>query len=102
LAVIAADEGFSLNFRKTRVMTASTRQKIAGIVVNDKLSAPRAEVEQLRAILHNCRRHGPATQNREGLADFRAHLRGRLAWISALDPRRAASLRTIFEQIRWE
>ena len=102
LAVIAADEGFSLNFRKTRVMTASTRQKIAGIVVNDRLSAPRAEVEQLRAILHNCRRHGPATQNREGLADFRAHLRGRLAWISALDPRRAASLRTIFEQIRWE
>jgi hypothetical protein len=102
LAAIAADEGFSLNFRKTRVMTARARQKITGIVVNQKRSAPRSEVERLRAILHNCRRHGPASQNREGHADFCAHLRGRVAWISSLDPARGARLQGIFEQIRWE
>jgi RNA-directed DNA polymerase len=102
LAAIASDEGFSVNFRKTRVMTASARQRITGIVVNDKLSAPRTEIERLRAILHNCRRHGPATQNRDGHADFRAHLRGRVAWIRSLDPRKGARLHDMFEQIRWE
>jgi RNA-directed DNA polymerase len=102
LAAIASEEGFSVNFRKTRVMTESTRQRITGIVVNEKLSAPRAEVEQLRAILHNCRRHGAATQNRDGHPDFRAHLRGRVAWISSLDPTKGAHLHSMFQQIQWD
>jgi RNA-directed DNA polymerase len=101
LAAIAADEGFSLNFRKTRVMTSSARQRITGIVVNEKLSVPRTEVERLRAILHNCRRYGPATQNRDHHPDFRAHLRGRVAWVSSLDPEKGARLRAVFEEIRW-
>jgi hypothetical protein len=101
LAAIAAEEGFSLNFRKTRVMTQSARQRITGIVVNEKLGAPRAEVERLRAILHNCRRHGPATQNRDGHADFRSHLRGRVAWINSLDPGKGARLQAIFDQLQW-
>jgi retron-type reverse transcriptase len=101
LAAIAADEGFSLNFRKTRVMTSSARQRITGIVVNEKLSVPRAEIDRLRAILHNCTRHGPAAQNRGAHADFRAHLRGRVAWVSSLDPAKGARLRAMFEQIRW-
>jgi hypothetical protein len=102
LAAIATDEGFSLNFRKTRVMTSSARQRVTGIVVNEKLSVPRAEMERLRATLHNCRRYGPATQNRDGHPDFRAHLRGRVAWIQSLDPAKGSRLHEMFEQIRWE
>lgn len=102
LAAIAAEEGFSLNFRKTRVMTQGSRQRITGIVVNEKLAAPRAEVERLRAILHNCRRHGPATQNREGHPDFRAHLRGRVAWVSSLDPSKGARLQAMFNRVQWQ
>jgi RNA-directed DNA polymerase len=102
LAAIASEEGFSLNFRKTRVMTESARQRITGIVVNEKLSAPRVEFDRLRAILHNCHRHGPAIQNRNGHADFRAHLRGRVAWIQSLDPKKGARLHALFEQIRWD
>jgi RNA-directed DNA polymerase len=102
IAAIASAEGFSVNFRKTRVMTASARQRITGIVINDKLSAPRDEIERLRAILHNCRRDGPAAQNRDNHPDFRAHLRGRVAWIGSLDPQKGARLRDMFEQIRWE
>jgi RNA-directed DNA polymerase len=102
LATIAAEEGFALNFRKTRVMTAGRRQRITGIVVNEKLSAPRAEVERLRAILHNCGRYGPATQNREGHHDFRAHLRGRIAWVASLDPVKGARMRTMFDLITWD
>jgi hypothetical protein len=102
LGAIATEEGFSLNFRKTRVMPRSARQRITGIVVNDKLGAPRAEVERLRAILHNCRRHGPATQNRDGHPDFRSHLRGRVSWVSSLDPTKGARLQALFDQLQWE
>ena len=102
LATIAEDEGFSLNFRKTRVMTSGGRQRVTGIVVNEKVGVARADVDQLRAILHNCARLGPATQNRDGHADFRAHLRGRVAWIASLDARKGERLRAMFERIRWD
>jgi hypothetical protein len=102
LSTIASDEGFSLNFRKTRVMTASDRQRVTGIVVNEKLSASRRDVDRLRAILHNCARHGPASQNRDDHADFRAHLRGRIAWVASLDPAKCARLQALFDQVRWD
>jgi hypothetical protein len=101
LGAIAIEEGFALNFRKTRVMTASARQRITGIVVNHKLAVPRAELERLRAILHNCARHGPHTQNRDHHADFRAHLRGRVAWVGMVDPVKGARLSEMFDQIPW-
>jgi RNA-directed DNA polymerase len=101
LATIASDEGFLLNFRKTRVMTASDRQRVTGVVVNEKLSASRRDLDRLRAILHNCVRHGPASQNRDDHPDFRAHLRGRIAWVASLDPAKGARLRAMFDEIRW-
>jgi hypothetical protein len=102
VATIARDEGFDLNLRKTRVMSAARRQRITGIVVNRKPSPPRADVEQLRAILHNCLRTGPAAQNRDAHPDFRAHLAGRISWIASLDAARAAPLRAAFERIAWD
>lgn len=102
LGAIATDEGFSLNFRKTRVMTSSGRQRITGIVVNERPALARADIERLRAILHNCRRHGPTDQNRDGHPDFRAHLRGRVSWINSLDPIKGARLMAIFDEIRWD
>ena len=53
IGAIAAEEGFALNFRKTGVMTTSTRQRVTGLVINNKLAVPRSEVERLRAITHN-------------------------------------------------
>ncbi len=102
IGAIAIDEGFSLNFRKTRVMTASTRQRLTGLVVNDKLAVPRAALERLRAILHNCVRTGPAPQNLGGHPDFRAHLLGRIAWVAAIDAAKGARLRAQFDRIRWD
>jgi retron-type reverse transcriptase len=102
LAAIATEEGFSLNFRKTRVMTRHARQRITGIVVNEKLAVPRAEIERLRAILHNCHRHGPSSQNRDSHPDFRAHLHGRVAWIRSLDPAKGARLQALLDRVHWE
>ena len=101
IAAIAWAEGFAVNFRKTRVMTAANRQRIAGVVVNDKLSISRADVDRLRAILFNCARSSPASQNRDAHPDFRAHLRGRVGWVESIDPAKGARLRRLFDRISW-
>ncbi|HVV88376.1 MAG TPA: reverse transcriptase family protein [Kofleriaceae bacterium] len=102
VGAIAFDEGFTLNFRKTRVMSAARRQRVTGVVVNRKPSPPRADVERLRAILHNCLRTGPAAQNRDGHPDFRAHLAGRISWIASLAAAKGARLRAAFDRIAWK
>jgi hypothetical protein len=101
LGAIAIEEGFSLNFRKTRVMTASDRQRVGGLVVNHRLGVSRTDLERLRAVLHNCVRHGPASQNRDGHRDFRAHLLGTISWVASIDPVKGGRLRARFDRIRW-
>jgi hypothetical protein len=99
---IAADEGFRLHPRKTRVMTQATRQQVTGVVVNAHPNVARDEFDRLKATLHNAARHGPAAQNREGVPDFRAHLLGRIAWVAWLNPARGARLRRLFDVIEWD
>jgi hypothetical protein len=74
---------------------------VAGVVVNEKPNIPRAEFDRLKAVLTNCVRHGPATQNRDNHADFRAHLLGRISHVAMLNPNRGAKLRAIFDRIAW-
>jgi RNA-directed DNA polymerase len=101
VAAIVGEEGFSLNTAKTRLMPRSTRQRVTGIVVNDHCNIGRAEFDTLKAILHNCARTAPAGQNREKVRDFRGHLEGRISWVQQVNPRRAAKLWRLFEQIDW-
>lgn len=100
-AGVALDEGFTVNFHKTRLMRSSTRQRVCNVVVNTRTNVARPEYDRLKAILTNCRRHGAATQNRDGHADFRAHLQGRVAWVASVAPARGAKLRALFEAIDW-
>lgn len=101
VAAILLEEGFHAHHRKTRIMRQGVRQYLAGVVMNEKINPVRADVDRLRALLHNCVRHGPHTQNRDGHADFRNHLRGRVAFIESLNPQKGARLRALFERIHW-
>jgi hypothetical protein len=98
-AAIALEEGFRVNHRKTRIMSRGVRQTIAGVVVNGHPSLPRADLERLEAILTNCVRHGPESQNRDNLTDFRAHLQGRIAYVQMINARKAERLRALFGRI---
>jgi len=100
--VIVRDEGFRLNPRKTGVMPHAGRQTLGGLVVNQRPRVARTEVDVLRAILHNCRRHGPSTQNRDGHPAFEEHLRGRIAWVAQHDPARGARLLAEHDAIDWK
>jgi hypothetical protein len=98
---IAAEEGFGVNHRKTRFMHRSQRQLLTGVVVNEKPNVRRQDVDRLKAVLTNCMRHGPASQNREGLSDFEAHLSGRIAHVASLNRAHGTKLRGLFQQIDW-
>jgi RNA-directed DNA polymerase len=100
-AAIALEEGFAVQHRKTRVMRQGVRQRAAGIVINQKINVARDDFDRLKAILYNCARHEPRDQNREGVADFRAHLAGRVAHVIRLNPDRGERLRRLFARIPW-
>ena len=101
VGAIALEEGFRINHRKTRIMSRGGRQQLCGLVVNDRPNLPRAEVDNLRALLFNAARSGPESQNREAHPHFRAHLEGRIAWVASVNPARGARLRAVFDRIAW-
>ncbi|MGW8393685.1 reverse transcriptase family protein [Pseudoduganella sp. HUAS MS19] len=101
VAAIAREEGFRVNTRKTRLMREGTRQRVTGIVVNSHPNIARDEYDQLKAILTNCVRHGPDSQNRESHPNFRAHLGGRISYVAMVNSVRATKLRRLFENIVW-
>ena len=72
---IAAAEGFRLNAAKTRVMGRGTRQTVTGIVVNARPNVPRAEYDELKAILHRASLRGPS--GLDPAAPARPHRLGR-------------------------
>jgi RNA-directed DNA polymerase len=105
IGAIVMEEGFEVNWRKVRLQTQSVSQRAVGLVLNEKPAVPREQYDQLKAILCNIGRHGSASQNRDGHADFEAHLRGRIAHIAHIQPARGARLKALFKAIpseRWE
>ncbi len=83
---IAQEEGFTVNESKTRVLRRNTAQMVTGLVVNDRPGVRREEVRRLRAILHRARTEGLDHQNRENRPDFRAWLRGKIAFVRMAHP----------------
>jgi hypothetical protein len=96
-----AEEGFIVHHHKTGIMRDGVRQHLAGVVVNRRLNIRRRDYDELKATLTNCTRHGAASQNRSAHADYRAHLRGRIAFVTQLHPTRGQKLRQIFDRITW-
>lgn len=101
VAAIALEEGFKVHHRKTRVMRQGVRQHLAGIVINQHMNVRRADFDRLKAILTNCARLGPASQNRDAVSDFRLHLAGQIGFVEMINPSKGSRLRSIFEQIDW-
>jgi RNA-directed DNA polymerase len=45
--------------------------------------------------------HAGRVRSTAGVADFRAHLDGRVHWVEQVNPQRGAKLRRVFERIVW-
>jgi RNA-directed DNA polymerase len=97
---ILTEEGFTLHPDKGRVLRSGGRQTVTGIVVNDKIGLDRAHVRRLRAILHAAKKTGLAAQNRENVPNFEAHVRGHIAYLHMVDPKKAAPLLAALESLK--
>lgn len=98
---IVHSERFCINNKKLRVLRDCQRQAVTGVVVNEKPNISRADYDRLKAILHNCTRFGPSTQNQKQHANFAEHLRGRIAHVLQLNETRGQKLLEIYKRIDW-
>ncbi|HBJ33337.1 MAG TPA: RNA-directed DNA polymerase [Planctomycetaceae bacterium] len=101
VSAIVMEEGFGVNFRKTRIMPAASRQRLVGLVVNHGLNVQRQEYDRLKAILTNCIRHGPESQNRDNHPSFRRYLEGKIAFVSMINIEKGNKLLGLFRAISW-
>lgn len=101
LLTVIRRNGHAASPGKLWVRRPGAQQLVTGLIVNDGPSVPRAQRRALRAMLHNCARHGPASQNRDGHPHFAAHLLGRIAHVAAANPAHGAALRAAFRRIAW-
>jgi RNA-directed DNA polymerase len=101
-AAILLEEGFTVHHRKTRIMRQGVRQYLAGLVINERTNVVREDFDRLKAILTNCVRYGPESQNREGHGAFRLHLEGRVGFVEMANPAKGLRLRRILDQIQWK
>ncbi len=100
VAAIVHEEGFKVQFRKTKIIYESQPQHILGICINEKVNMIRSDYENLKATIHNCVQSGWQSQA-GGQSNFREVLRGRIAFVQQLNPERAAKLLTKFNSIAW-
>lgn len=98
---IIHDERFVFHPTKRKLIRRGGRQIVTGLTVNQKPNVPRPYFDKLKAVLHNCAKHGPAAQNRENRPDFRAHLQGQIAFVRSVNPQKAERLQRIFDRIVW-
>lgn len=101
VAAILFEEGFAVHHRKTRIMRQGVRQHLAGLVANQRVNVMRTDFDRLKAILTNCVRYGPESQNRTAHPQFRSHLEGRLGFVEMVNPAKGKRLRAIFDRIQW-
>ena len=99
VGAILLDEGFTPNYRKTRRMGPAQRQHLTGLTLNEKPNLPRPAYDELKAILTNCLRHGPESQNRQAHPAFAQHLQGRILHLATVNPTRAARLQKLYNQV---
>jgi RNA-directed DNA polymerase len=111
---IIDEEGFAVNHTKTIVMRNAKRQKITGVVVNEKTNAPREEIRKLRAVIYNCFQNGTHSEMRKwadqekhcpdnlySQSKFRASLLGRINYVRLLNPQKGEQLLKQFKLLEF-
>lgn len=93
--------GFRSNSEKTKVERQGNRQKVLGIVVNEKPNIPRYEFMRIRCMIHNCMMHGFESQltraGKETVPQLISYIRGKISYFKQIDEAKASSLRTKLE-----
>lgn len=79
-------EGFAVNEEKTRVLRSSRRQRVTGIVINEKPNLTRKQLRAFRALLHNVERNGLQAENRHHHPHFWEYIKGYTSYVNMVRP----------------
>lgn len=84
--------GYAVNFKKVKLTEKGAPMRVLGQTVNEKVNVPQEVYRRLRAIAHNCAKHGIASQyQRYGAKDvdqFINKFRGEINYWSSVNPER--------------
>jgi retron-type reverse transcriptase len=83
---IVAFEGFVVNEEKTRVLRAGRRQRVTGIVVNEKTNLTRKDIRNFRALLHNVEKKGLEEENHKNHPHFWEYINGYVSYVQMVRP----------------
>lgn len=93
---IIQSAGYAVNPKKTRIKNPHKRKELLGVVFNQHVTIARDKYLLLRAIVHNCLTQGIETQHLragyENPAQFIDWLRGKVAHVKHVDPRKGSGL----------
>lgn len=84
---IIKEQGFKLNYKKTRIMRPHRRMSVTGVVINEKLGVAKWKWRNLRAKLYNL-----SKSSKPLLLKDQQILRGQIEWINSLNPHRGKQL----------
>jgi RNA-directed DNA polymerase len=99
---VVKEESFLVNHDKTSLRTTAQRQLVTGVVVNAHANVPRPEYDRLKAVLHRIAVDGPGAYDPGRSVDRQSQLRGQVAWVNAVNPRRGQKLHRILDTINWD
>ena len=91
---IISEEGFTVNDKKTRVMSSGTRQVVTGMVVNDKVWIGRKKYRILRAFIHRC--------VQLNLGFYKNYLLGKISILKKTDLKKWKILKRKTEELEWD
>lgn len=101
---ILRDEGFEPNISKTGISHKGQKQKVTGLLVNDRVRVPSAYKRDIYRHLHFCKKFG----GREHFAEFapgmhygKEWLQGRILFVNEIEPTVAKDMMLKFNEIDW-
>jgi len=102
VADIIRAAGFRLNTDKTKLEPKHWRQRVLGMVVNEKVNIPRLEYMRVRSLVHNCYVHGFDSQyaraGSRSAEALKSHIRGKLNFFKQVDEEKSQRLFEKFEK----
>lgn len=83
---IITNQGFQVNEEKTRILRSSRRQRVTGVIVNEKPSLDRQALRNFRALLHDVEKNGLQVANRRNHPNLWAYINGYTSYVRMVRP----------------
>lgn len=97
---IVADEGFTINPEKTRILRNSQQQEVTGIIVNKKVNISRKKLKNFRATLHQIENEGLEGKHWGNSPNIIASITGFANFVVMVNPEKGAEFQQQIQRIQ--